>query len=188
LTGRPQNDVERIVKDAAHDDTMIERLVALKAFAGAVATRAFQPGTPVPGADFEYGVRAAFQGGFKARRQRPAELLAKALDRMMRRGQRGAGDAAHAAAIDALLSLHRFTDDKDVFRTFYHRLLAKRLLLERSASDDFEKSVIKKLNDRACARRRSLAWEGRADAAPQTMTQSSTWASTCSRTSRSRAT
>lgn len=38
--------------------------------------------------------------------------------------------------------------DKDVFRTFYHRALAKRLLLQRSASDDFEKSVLKKLKER----------------------------------------
>ena len=37
------------------------------------------------------------------------------------------------------------TLDKDVFRTFYHRALAKRLLLQRSASDDFEKAVLKKL-------------------------------------------
>jgi cullin-4 len=37
--------------------------------------------------------------------------------------------------------------DKDVFRTFYNRALAKRLLLGRSASDDFEKEVIKVLSE-----------------------------------------
>jgi len=37
--------------------------------------------------------------------------------------------------------------DRDVFRTFYWRALAKRLLLQKSASDDFEKAVIKKLRD-----------------------------------------
>jgi len=35
--------------------------------------------------------------------------------------------------------------DKDVFRTFYTRALAKRMLLGRSASDDFEKEVLKVL-------------------------------------------
>lgn len=34
-----------------------------------------------------------------------------------------------------------------VFRAFYHRALAKRLLLEKSASDDFEKSILKKLKE-----------------------------------------
>jgi cullin-4 len=128
---------------------MIEGLLALKAFADRVVADAFGTGA---GVDFAYCVRAAFQAGFKARRQRPAELLAKHLDRTMRRGQGALKDGAYARQLDAILALHRFTDDKDVFRTFYHRLLAKRLLLAKSASDDFEKSVIKKLNDRTCAR------------------------------------
>jgi len=37
--------------------------------------------------------------------------------------------------------------DRDVFRTFYTRGLAKRLLLGRSASDDFEERVIKTLTE-----------------------------------------
>ncbi|KAG8835787.1 hypothetical protein FRC17_001181 [Serendipita sp. 399] len=36
--------------------------------------------------------------------------------------------------------------DKDAFRTFYNRALAKRLLLGRSASDDFEKRVLQELS------------------------------------------
>ncbi|KAF9258222.1 hypothetical protein L218DRAFT_1065804, partial [Marasmius fiardii PR-910] len=43
--------------------------------------------------------------------------------------------------------LYRYTDDKDVFRRFYHRQLAKRLLMQRSASDAFEK-MLKTLRDR----------------------------------------
>jgi cullin-4 len=56
----------------------------------------------------------------------------------------------YAAELDGALELHRFTDDKDVFRRFYHRLLSKRLLLARSASDDFEKTMVKKLTQRPC--------------------------------------
>jgi cullin-4 len=37
--------------------------------------------------------------------------------------------------------------DKDVFRTFYYRALAKRLLLGRSASDFHEKKVIGLLSE-----------------------------------------
>ena len=37
--------------------------------------------------------------------------------------------------------------DRDVFRTFYTRGLAKRLLLGRSASDEFEERVIKALTE-----------------------------------------
>ena len=34
-----------------------------------------------------------------------------------------------------------------MFRTFYHPMLAKRLLLEKTASDDFEKGMLKKLKE-----------------------------------------
>ena len=50
----------------------------------------------------------------------------------------------------SLLSIAIGTDtatDRDVFRTFYTRGLAKRLLLGRSASEDFEQRVIKTLTD-----------------------------------------
>jgi cullin-4 len=66
----------------------------------------------------------------------------------MRKGQKDASDADFEALLDSALALYRFTNDKDVFRTFYHRALAKRLLLERSASDDFEKAMLKKLKER----------------------------------------
>ena len=59
-------------------------------------------------------------------------------------------ERALAGELARVLVLYRFTDDKDVFRTFYHRALAKRLLLEKSASDDFEKAVLKRLKEREC--------------------------------------
>jgi cullin-4 len=144
-----QNEVERIVKDDANDDKMIALLLDLKSFAGRVVETSFistVSGT-VDSPDFAYAVRSAFSNGFKVRRQKPAELLAKHLDRTMRRGQRGTSDYDYNDQLKGVLALHRFTDDKDVFRTFYHRLLAKRLLLSKSASDDFEKSVLKILKE-----------------------------------------
>lgn len=81
----------------------------------------------------------------------------------MRKGQQGESDKEFNERLDAILSLYQFTrgmsfvillifiirmiTDRDVFRTFYWKSLAKRLLLQRSASDDFEKAVIKKLCD-----------------------------------------
>ena len=105
------------------------------------------PTKRVPNQDFIYGLTDAFQSGFRARRNKPAELIAKHLDRAMRKGQKGKDDASFQAELDRVLALYRFTDDKDVFRTFYHRALAKRLLLQKSASDDFEKAVLKKLKE-----------------------------------------
>lgn len=144
-----QKTVQDIVKDASKDDEMVNRLLEFKAFADTTLKEAFvDPSTKQSNQDFSYGLIDAFTKGFKARRNKPAEQIAKHVDRLMRHGQRGMSDAAFEALLDAALALYRFTDDKDVFRTFYHRALAKRLLLERSASDDFEKAMLKKLKEK----------------------------------------
>lgn len=144
-----QRTVQDIVKDASKDDEMVNRLLEFKSFADTTLKEAFvDPSTKQNNQDFAYGLIDAFTKGFKARRNKPAEQIAKHVDRLMRHGQRGVSDAAFEALLDAALALYRFTDDKDVFRTFYHRALAKRLLLERSASDDFEKAMLKKLKEK----------------------------------------
>lgn len=147
-----QKTVHGIVKDASKDDEMVNRLLEFKSFADTTLKEAFvDPSTKENNQDFSYGLIDAFTKGFKARRNKPAEQIAKHVDRLMRHGQRGISDDAFEALLDAALALYRFTDDKDVFRTFYHRALAKRLLLERSASDDFEKAMLKKLKESICS-------------------------------------
>jgi len=101
-----------------------------------------------PNQDFSYALIDAFTKGFKLRRNKPAEMIAKYIDKAMRKGQGSSSDASFEALLDSALALYRFTEDKDVFRTFYFRALAKRLLLEKSASDDFEAAMLKKLKER----------------------------------------
>ncbi|CAA7266377.1 unnamed protein product [Cyclocybe aegerita] len=167
--------VASIVKDTERDDEMVQRLLDFKALADEAITTCFlqekpavsiitstatTPPTPVsptastskpppkqPDQDFLYALSDAFTVSFKARRLKPAEMIAKYLDKAMRRGQGKSTDAEFQEMLDKVLALYRFTDDKDVFRTFYHRSLAKRLLLEKSASDDFEKAMLKKLKE-----------------------------------------
>lgn len=153
---------------------MVRRLLDFKALANEIVTTCFlcekkviakstsdvvhskpKPSTsqiPVkqPDQDFVYALTDSFAMGFKARRSKPAEMIAKYLDKAMRKGQGKSSDAEFQDILDKALTLYRFTDDKDVFRTFYHRSLAKRLLLERSASDDFEKTILKKMKERKC--------------------------------------
>ncbi|KAJ3517835.1 hypothetical protein NLJ89_g253 [Agrocybe chaxingu] len=167
--------VTSIAKDAERDDEMVQRLLDFKALADEAITTCFLqekpavnitpstatvPPTPAsptastsksqpkqPDQDFLYALTDAFTVSFKARRLKPAEMIAKYLDKAMRRGQGKSTDAEFQEMLDKVLALYRFTDDKDVFRTFYHRSLAKRLLLEKSASDDFEKAMLKKLKE-----------------------------------------
>ncbi|KAF9527911.1 Cullin family-domain-containing protein [Crepidotus variabilis] len=165
------NSVSNIVKDAKRDDEMVDRLLDFKALANEAINTCFlvdtvqvnvtasatntalpRPSTSqipaqAPDQTLIYTLTDAFTAGFKTRRSRPAEMLAKYVDKAMRKGQGKSSDVAFMQTLDKVLALYRFTDDKDVFRTFYHRSLAKRLLLEKSASDDFEKAILKKLKE-----------------------------------------
>ncbi|KAF9229789.1 Cullin-domain-containing protein [Gyrodon lividus] len=144
-----QTTVANIVKDTEHEDGMVERLLAFKAFSDhALQTSFISPSTSTLKSSFSYAHTDAFSCGFKARRNKPAELIARHLDKLMRRGQRDTSDEEWEALLERVLALYRYTDDKDVFRTFYTRALARRLLLEKSASDDFEKGVLRILKEK----------------------------------------
>jgi cullin-4 len=94
-------------------------------------------------ADATRAMHAAFTAAFKTRPLVPAERIARRIDKEMRSGQGKTSQKEYTARLKAILSLYRYSDDKDVFRIFYHRALAKRLLLGRSASDDEEKKMLK---------------------------------------------
>ncbi|KAG6828744.1 hypothetical protein H0H92_006882 [Tricholoma furcatifolium] len=151
-----QKRVEDIVKDTAEDEQMVERLLECKRLVDTIISTAFlDEKTNLTSSalvsqrnpDFVRAVSDAFSIGFKARRNKPAEMIARYLDRTMRKGQGASSDAEFEQVLDSALALYRFTDDKDVFRMFYHRYLAKRLLLQKSASDDFEAAMLKKLKE-----------------------------------------
>jgi cullin-4 len=63
----------------------------------------------------------------------------------MRRGQGSGTEAEFDRQLDEIIALIGFTPDKDVFKAFYSSQLAKRLLLNKSASDDMERNMIVKL-------------------------------------------
>ena len=52
------------------------------------------------------------------------------------------------AVLDKSMVLFRFLQEKDVFERYYKQHLAKRLLLNKSVSDDSEKNMISKLKVR----------------------------------------
>lgn len=65
----------------------------------------------------------------------------------MRRGQGSGTEAEFNTLLDEIIALIGFTPDKDVFKAFYSTQLAKRLLLNKSASDDMERNMIVKLQN-----------------------------------------
>ena len=158
-----QKNVEQVVKDSTKDEEMVQRLLDLKSLADNALSTSFlvTPLTPPsastsavperrPDQAFAYALNTAFTLGFRARRNKPAEMIAKHLHLLLRKGQGNLSHAEYQGLLDDALALYRFSEDKDVFRTFYHRLLAKRLLVGKSASDDVEGEMLKKLKESTC--------------------------------------
>ncbi|ODN95685.1 hypothetical protein I350_04529 [Cryptococcus amylolentus CBS 6273] len=99
-------------------------------------------------------VRTGFKAGLAKREAVPAEYVAKYLDRVMRRGSVKPPPSSTVPSDDVpsfqshlseIVHLSGLLLDKDVFKAFYGRSLAKRLLLSKSASDDSEKGLVRML-------------------------------------------
>lgn len=129
-----------IVMDREKDAEMVQSLLDLKSRLDELVSYSFK------GAEnFNNAVNLAFESFVNARENKPAELIAKFIDGILRTGNKGFTEEQLETTLDKALMLFRFIDGKDVFEAFYKRDLAKRLLYDKSASLDLEKSMISKL-------------------------------------------
>ncbi|KAI0712567.1 Cullin-domain-containing protein [Earliella scabrosa] len=77
------------------------------------------------------------------------ELLAKHADALLRKNNKMAEEEDLEGALNKVMILFKYIDDKDVFQSFYTTKLSKRLIHGVSASDEAEASMISKLKE-AC--------------------------------------
>jgi cullin 1 len=77
------------------------------------------------------------------------ELLAKHADLLLRKNNKLAEAEDLEGALNRVMVLFKYLEDKDVFQNFYSTKLSKRLIHEVSASDEAEASMIAKLKE-AC--------------------------------------
>ncbi|KAI0042482.1 Cullin-domain-containing protein [Auriscalpium vulgare] len=77
------------------------------------------------------------------------ELLAKHADALLRKNNKMAEEGDLEGALNRVMVLFKYLEDKDVFQTFYSTKLSKRLIHGVSASDEAEASMISKLKE-AC--------------------------------------
>jgi cullin 3 len=88
------------------------------------------------GSDFEYFINL---------NSKSAEYLSLFIDEKLRKCVKGMEESEIETVLHKCLVLFRFLQDKDVFEQYYKNHLAKRLLLNKSTSEDAEKSMISKL-------------------------------------------
>ncbi|HEY6437003.1 MAG TPA: cullin family protein [Ignavibacteriaceae bacterium] len=86
--------------------------------------------------DFEY---------FLSLNPKSPEYLSLFIDGKLKKGVKGMTEQEIEQVLDKTMVLFRYLQEKDVFETYYKQHLAKRLLLNKSVSDDSEKNMISKL-------------------------------------------
>lgn len=76
---------------------------------------------------------------------RAASCLAVYVDELLRTGLRGATEGQVKEELQKVIVVFRYLSDKDVFEAFYKQHLAKRLLANRSVSDEAERAMVSEL-------------------------------------------
>eukprot|EP00761_Pharyngomonas_kirbyi_P014490 gb/GECH01014520.1/.p1 GENE.gb/GECH01014520.1/~~gb/GECH01014520.1/.p1 ORF type:complete len:769 (+),score=194.98 gb/GECH01014520.1/:1-2307(+) len=131
---------KNIVMDKERDDSMVTSLLEFKNKMDVVYQESFHKDEA-----YKYSIREGFEAVLNTRENKPAELIAKFIDKKLKTGHRGETEEEMEQTLEKVLNLFRFINGKDVFEAFYKKDLAKRLLLGRSASLDAEKLMIAKL-------------------------------------------
>lgn len=86
--------------------------------------------------DFEYFINI---------NHKSPEYLSLFIDEKLKKGVKGMSEQEIETVLDKSMVLFRFLQEKDVFERYYKQHLARRLLLNKSGSDDSEKNMISKL-------------------------------------------
>lgn len=86
--------------------------------------------------DFEY---------FLNLNRKSPEYLSLFVDDKLKKGVKGMTEQEIEQVLDKTMVLFRYLQEKDLFERYYKQHLAKRLLLNKSVSDDSEKNMISKL-------------------------------------------
>jgi len=73
------------------------------------------------------------------------ELLARFTDLLLKKSAKNPEEGEMEQLLNDVMVVFKYIEDKDVFQTFYSKMLAKRLIHATSASEDLESSMIGKL-------------------------------------------
>ncbi|KAI8146282.1 Cullin [Fennellomyces sp. T-0311] len=93
---------------------------------------------------FQTAFNEAFEN-FINENPKSAEFISLFIDENLKKGLKGKSEDEVDNVLDKTITLFRFLCDKDVFERYYKQHLAKRLLFNRSVSDDAERGMLGKL-------------------------------------------
>ncbi|XP_028415376.1 cullin-3-A-like [Dendronephthya gigantea] len=93
---------------------------------------------------FKQAISSEFEYFLNLNEKSP-EYLSLFIDDKLKKGVKGLSEQEIEVVLDKCMVLFRYIQEKDVFERYYKHHLAKRLLLNKSVSDDAEKNMISKL-------------------------------------------
>ncbi|KAK6754967.1 hypothetical protein RB195_013752 [Necator americanus] len=93
---------------------------------------------------FKNRIQTEFETFINLNKNSP-EYLSLYMDEKLRKGLKSENDENAEKLLDKSMVLFRFLQEKDVFEKYYKQHMAKRLLLDKSISDDMERMMISKL-------------------------------------------
>ncbi|EFN51797.1 hypothetical protein CHLNCDRAFT_32941 [Chlorella variabilis] len=130
-----------VVMDEHKEEEMVSRMLKFRADMLSVLRNSF-----ANHAEFAQALKEGFEACLNSRTDKPAELIARYLDSILRRGSKaGAQESSLEEVLDAALALFRYVQGKDIFAAYFKRIMSRRLLMGRSASMDAEKLCISKI-------------------------------------------
>ncbi|KAF8589814.1 Cullin-domain-containing protein [Ramaria rubella] len=94
------------------------------------------------------GVQTALNEAFESfinLNPKAPEFISLFIDDHLKKGLKGKTDEEVDAVLDKTITVFRFVSEKDIFERYYKAHLAKRLLFNRSTSDDAERGMLAKL-------------------------------------------
>jgi cullin 3 len=127
---------------------VIEGVLEMRARYTELLTRAFYTIDTTGRVQRDSAFEAAFDKAFEEicnKNQRFPEYLSFYVDSKMRKGKAQISDQELDTIFDDVLTLFRYLREKDVFEKYYKNHLARRLLGQKSTSDDAERAFIAKL-------------------------------------------
>ncbi|XP_006459375.1 hypothetical protein AGABI2DRAFT_218523 [Agaricus bisporus var. bisporus H97] len=92
----------------------------------------------------EVAINEAFES-FINQNPRCSEFLSLFIDNHLKKDFKGKTDAEIASNLDKTISIFRFVTEKDTFERYYKGHLSKRLLQNRSVSEDAEREMLSRL-------------------------------------------
>jgi cullin 1 len=129
-------------KESASDPTLVRELIELHKRCQAFVDNQFQAHP-----NFQRALKTAFENVMNkdVGKLANAEYLAAYCDRILKKGGERLSDKEVETQLSNVVQLFSYLNDKDLFSEIYRNLLSKRLLNNKSANDDAEKSMISKL-------------------------------------------